>query len=232
MLAMTTTLPSSLAEAGYALIPAVQTPAEVAAWLDRLPPVPAGTRGGRRGMLAIPEVGAFARAGAFGALARDLLGPGAFPVRAICFDKTPEANWSVPWHQDTTICVEERHEVPGYGPWSVKREGEWQAPHVRPPVCILENMLTLRLHLDHTPADHGALMVRPGSHRRGICTQAEIADLPPAVTLACGAGAVVVMRPLLWHASQPAARPGHRRVLHVEYAAADLPAPLCWRLDG
>lgn len=36
------------------------------------------------------------------------------------------------------------------------------------------------------------------------------------------------MRPLLLHASSPAASPGHRRVLHVEYAAAGLPGGLQW----
>lgn len=36
------------------------------------------------------------------------------------------------------------------------------------------------------------------------------------------------MRPLLLHASSPAASPGHRRVLHVESAAAGLPGGLQW----
>ena len=43
-----------------------------------------------------------------------------FPVRATLFDKVEGANWLVPWHQDLTICVRERIDVPGYGPWSIK----------------------------------------------------------------------------------------------------------------
>jgi hypothetical protein len=36
------------------------------------------------------------------------------------------------------------------------------------------------------------------------------------------------MRPLLLHASSPAASPRHRRVVHLEYAAADLAGGLAW----
>lgn len=36
------------------------------------------------------------------------------------------------------------------------------------------------------------------------------------------------MRPLLLHASSPALAPAHRRVLHLEYAAAPLPPGLEW----
>jgi hypothetical protein len=36
------------------------------------------------------------------------------------------------------------------------------------------------------------------------------------------------MRPLALHASSPATAPHHRRVIHIEYAPAPLPAPLRW----
>lgn len=41
-------------------------------------------------------------------------------VRAILFDKNPKTNWYVTWHQDLAIPVIARHEVSGYGPWSIK----------------------------------------------------------------------------------------------------------------
>ncbi len=41
-------------------------------------------------------------------------------------------------------------------------------------------------------------------------------------------GGLVVMRPLLLHASSPAKSPAHRRVIHVEYAATDLSGGLEW----
>ena len=36
------------------------------------------------------------------------------------------------------------------------------------------------------------------------------------------------MRPLLVHASSPATVPSRRRVVHLEFAAAELPSPLEW----
>jgi hypothetical protein len=47
-------------------------------------------------------------------------------------------------------------------------------------------------------------------------------------------GGVVTMCPLLLHASAKSATPGHRRVIHVEYACDDLPEGLEWnnRIGG
>ena len=90
-----------------------------------------------------------------------MLGVNARVVRAIYFDKPEEANWKVPWHQDLTIVVRQRRSVAGYSPWSIKAG----IPHVQPPVSILENILTLRLHLDHADESNGALRVKPGSHK-------------------------------------------------------------------
>ncbi len=42
-------------------------------------------------------------------------------------------------------------------------------------------------------------------------------------------GGALLMRPLLLHASSPATGPGHRRVLHIEYASGPLPGGLKWR---
>ncbi len=42
-----------------------------------------------------------------------ILGFDAFPVRALFFDKTPATNWKVAWHQDVTIAVTSRKEMPG-----------------------------------------------------------------------------------------------------------------------
>jgi ectoine hydroxylase-related dioxygenase (phytanoyl-CoA dioxygenase family) len=137
-----------------------------------------------------------------------------FPVRAIYFDKTPQANWSVGWHQDLAIAVKQRREVPGFGPWSVK-EG---IPHVQPPAGILEKKLTVRLHLDDTKESNGALRVLPGSHRFGRLTSEQIEELKPKLTeVVCSvsAGDVLLMRPLLLHASNRALTPSQRRVLHI-----------------
>lgn len=160
------------------------------------------------------------------------LGPKMRPVRAILFDKVPEANWKVPWHQDRTIAVRERHDLPGYTAWTVK-EG---VPHVEPPTCVLKAMLTLRLHLDDCGPESGPLRVLAGGHRRGKLTTSQIRDWLESgqgeeVTCTLEAGDALLMRPLLPHASSPASRPGHRRVIHVEYAReGNLDPRLQWAL--
>jgi ectoine hydroxylase-related dioxygenase (phytanoyl-CoA dioxygenase family) len=161
------------------------------------------------------------------ALVDPILGPAAIAVRGILFDKTPGANWKVPWHQDLSIAVAERVDLPGYGPWSVKAG----VKHVQPPEAILQNMLTVRLHLDDCGIENGPLLVIPGTHALGILKGKQIDQLrqtSTAVPCIAGAGGAVLMRPLLLHASHSAVAPGHRRVVHLEYAAAVLPPPLRW----
>ncbi len=47
------------------------------------------------------------------ALAREGMGGVARPARVLFFDKTPESNWAVPWHQDRTIAVKQRIDTDG-----------------------------------------------------------------------------------------------------------------------
>jgi ectoine hydroxylase-related dioxygenase (phytanoyl-CoA dioxygenase family) len=150
-----------------------------------------------------------------------------FPVRAIFFDKNAESNWRVPWHQDLTIAVVEQIETPGFVAWSVK-DG---ILHVQPPRVILENMATVRLHLDDCHADDGALKIIPGSHLHGKLDAVQItewASRQTLVTCEVPKGGALLMRPLLLHSSSPAKNPSHRRVLHIEYAVQELPNGLKW----
>jgi len=155
-----------------------------------------------------------------------LLGVEAFPVRSIFFDKTPDANWSVAWHQDLHIAVAERIETPGFGPWTVKAG----VPHVQPPLAILNGMATIRLHLDDCDETNGALKVVPGSHAEGILSDAEFDKWKQREPVVCAVpkGGALLMRPLLLHSSSPALKPTHRRVLHIEYATMGLPNGLQW----
>jgi ectoine hydroxylase-related dioxygenase (phytanoyl-CoA dioxygenase family) len=103
--------------------------------------------------------------------------------------------------------------------------------HVQPPVAVLEEMLALRFHLDPASAETGALMVLPGSHCLGRLDPAEAGQrtqTQEAHLCEAAAGDVLVMRPLLLHASRKAARPRRRRVIHVEFAADLLAPPLEW----
>ena len=152
------------------------------------------------------------------------------PVRILLFDKTGDLNWGVPWHQDRVIAVKRRNDHPGYGPWSVKGGVD----HVMPPVDILQNLLTLRLHFDPTPADNGALHVLAGSADQGIVPQDRIADHVDRgriVTCEAMPGDILVLRTLILHASAKSTSPARRRVLHIDYSSADLPDGLDWAVE-
>jgi hypothetical protein len=221
---------------GFAIVPEVVAPEVVdglIAALDALAPSAAVLqRGGRtyamRDLLRqVPAVRRLAGSDELRALVGAVLGPEAFLVRALLFDKTPEANWPVPWHQDLTIAVKARADVPGYGPWTIKGG----VPHVRPPIEVLQGMLTLRVHLDDCAAMRGPLRVLPGSHAHGRVQAAGIRrwlEAVPPVSCHVPRGGVVVMRPLILHASSPATDPRHRRVIHLEYAAEHLPGNVKW----
>lgn len=150
------------------------------------------------------------------------------PVRSMLFDKTPASNWPVPWHQDLTIIVEQKVELPQYGPWSVKD----LAVHVQPPVAVLQSMATVRIHLDDAKTSSGALWVVPGSHRLGRIASDEVEALVrgSAIPCECRAGDVLVMSPLILHSSRRTQGTDHRRVLHFEYACLEeLDSRLAWR---
>lgn len=154
-------------------------------------------------------------------VAEEILGENTNPVRAILFDKTPETNWSVPWHQDTNILARNKVEHEGFGPYTMK-EG---VLHVVPPPRVLEQMVTLRLHLDACGTENGPLWVVPGSHRAGIVKQStlQIESLNSrSVECVAAEGDVLIMKPLLLHSSKKAIAPHRRRVLHLEFSAAKL----------
>lgn len=147
-------------------------------------------------------------------------------VKAMYFDKPSLLNWRVAWHQDLMINVDHRTGLPGFGPWTRKVEGV----SVQPPVAILEALCTVRIHLDDCDAGNGALQVAPGSHRLGVLQPAALAPLlPAAVICPVPAGGAMLMRPLLLHASSRNGGDRPRRVLHLEFAEAELPGGLQWR---
>jgi ectoine hydroxylase-related dioxygenase (phytanoyl-CoA dioxygenase family) len=160
------------------------------------------------------------------ALVEPILGNLARVVRGIFFDKQPAANWKVPCHQDVTIAVKNRLDLPDYQPWSLKGG----IHHVQPPVAILEQMLTVRIHLDKTDESNGALKVIPGSHAHGKLNDDAIEKWKQTSQIYCNCepGGILLMRPLLLHASSMAIAPSHRRVIHLDYAGCTLPKSLEW----
>lgn len=165
--------------------------------------------------------------GCIGSVAALIIGASAKPVRAILFNKSPEANWSLAWHQDRTICVKGKHETPGFGPWTIKSG----LVHVAPPFDLLTRMVTVRAHLDDVPATNAPLLIAPGSHLHGRVAVAEtdktIALCDTAVCVAEAGDIWLYSTPIL-HASEKAVIPASRRVLQVDYAAEELPGKLEW----
>lgn len=128
---------------GAALFRAVLSDEDIGGLLNRLGD-DLQSRPGWRLLLDSAAMELLTATGKIGAVAAGLLGPGARAVRAVLFDKTQAMNWVVAWHQDRTIAVRERRDTPDFGPWSVK-DG---IVHVAPPIDVLNQMVTLRVHLD------------------------------------------------------------------------------------
>ncbi|WP_088309268.1 phytanoyl-CoA dioxygenase family protein [Novosphingobium sp. B 225] len=165
--------------------------------------------------------------GCIGAIAANVLGTTARPVRAILFNKSPETNWSLGWHQDRTICVKEKREAPGFGPWTVKSG----MIHVAPPFELLTRMVTLRAHLDDVPATNAPLLIAPGSHTFGRIAVREVGEIVRRcgkATCTAEAGDVWLYATPILHASEAALSPASRRVLQVDFAAEALPSGLDW----
>jgi ectoine hydroxylase-related dioxygenase (phytanoyl-CoA dioxygenase family) len=180
---------------------------------------PRRSRAGIRHALGLNPVARLARHPHLSKLACDVLGESAFPFRATLFDKSPESNWLVVWHQDTALPLQQRQEVQGWGPWSVK-EG---VPYAHAPATALSEVLALRVHLDDSTAANGPLRVLPATHTLGVLSDDALHDLSSRIApIDCLApkGGVVVMRPLLVHASSKSQSEFPRRVLHIEYAAS------------
>ena len=176
----------------------------------------------------VPEVAELSLNSKVAELVEAVLGTGAFMVRSTLFDKTDGANWGVFWHQDLSIAVKERHQVEGFHAWTRKAGVQC----VQPPVEMMSRILAIRLHLDDCFAANGALKVLPGSHRSDALTSDRIEEISSSVNeVVCEvpAGGAVLMSPLLLHASSPMINPGHRRVIHLEFTAQELPQPLEWR---
>ena len=131
----------------------------------------ARSRAGIRHALSIEAVSNIARDPRLLGIAKEVLGPAAAPYHATLFEKSPDANWLVVWHQDTALPLRERKDKAGWGPWSVK-EG---INYAHAPATALSNVLALRLHLDDSTKDNGPLRVLMGTHigaclRTTLCT--------------------------------------------------------------
>jgi ectoine hydroxylase-related dioxygenase (phytanoyl-CoA dioxygenase family) len=223
---------SSIQNDGYAVLENVVSTEKVSNLIAALADVPGEDSRrernayGIRNLLEVcPPACELARSTKLCELAEAVLGAKCFAVRALLFDKLPGANWKLGWHQDSVISVRERRDVPGFVGWANKA-GVIQ---VQPPPEVLAGMLALRVHLDDCGEDNGPLRVICGSHNNGwLDDRLDEWTSKPSTKCLAKRGGVVAMRPLILHASSPAEKPSHRRVIHIEYANTDLPGGLEW----
>lgn len=212
---------------GYAILPQVLTCEEIDHLLSDLEGSAAQhSRAGVRHLMSDPAVEKLAKDHRMVGLAHCVLGDDAFPFKATLFDKSRDANWLITWHQDTALPLREKQETPGWGPWSTK-EGIFYA---HAPASALEKVVALRLHLDDSMEENGPLRVIPGSHRGGVLSDQQVETMvgkSEHVRCLIKQGGVIVMRPLIIHASSKSQSVKPRRVLHIEYATRDaVAAPL------
>ena len=205
---------------GFAVISGVILQEEALVMLRELGEAqPRRSRAGIRHLMSHRAVAALATDPRLLDIASEILGTESFPFRATLFDKSPDANWLVVWHQDTALPLRGRHETPGWGPWSVK-EG---IIYAHAPTHALDRVVALRVHLDASTEQNGPLRVVPGTHKLGVLADEEVYRLATeSSTVDClaGQGAVLAMRPLLIHSSSKSQIEAPRRVLHIEYASS------------
>jgi hypothetical protein len=154
-----------------------------------------------------------------------ILGPDFGLVRVLFFDKPPDRTWSLPWHKDLIIAVQNnRLPSPRFGKPTTKAG----VPHIEAPREVLDRMLTARIHLDDVTEENGPLKVLPGSHWAGKSMDCP-ENLPGSILV--NRGDVLLIRPLVAHASGRSYpdTPRHRRILHLEFAAdRELPDGYAW----
>jgi ectoine hydroxylase-related dioxygenase (phytanoyl-CoA dioxygenase family) len=146
-------------------------------------------------------------------------------VKSIYFDKPPRNNWNVNWHQDLTISVLDKQNTEGYKNWLPKDDYY----SVQPPSDILEDIVTVRIHLDDCNVQNGALRVLPKSHTN-IQNYAHLDNDFEKEEVICAVkkGGVLLLKPLIFHSSKRTENAASRRVIHIEFSSKELPKPLIW----
>ncbi len=147
-----------------------------------------------------------------------------FLTKAIYFDKPPTANWYVTWHQDLPINVSTKKQIKGYKGWTKKGN----VISVIPPDKVLHKTIIIRIHLDDTNEQNGALKIIPGSHKK-VHSNKDI-ELMTGAFVSCkvNKGGIHIMKPLLLHASSKSTNQKKRRVIHLEFNSMELEKGLEW----
>lgn len=219
---------------GYTVISSVYTPEQVSAMIVAIENADSSNDTFRKSkdlfairqfLKEIPEIVPMVFNETLKDLLKDLMGEKVFAVKSIYFDKPGDSNWFVAYHQDLTISVDKKVEIEGFGPWTVKQTQF----AVQPPLSYLENIFTIRIHLDDTNENNGALKAVPGSHAKGIY-RPETINWSHEIEETCNVpqGGVMIMKPLLLHSSGRTINNERRRVIHIEFTTIELPKELNW----
>jgi hypothetical protein len=184
--------------------------------------------GARNLIYVFPEAGKLLELEPIRRICGKILGRDWGIVRGLFFDKPPGSSWSLPWHQDLTIAVENNQLVSPDFKHPTRKAG---VDHLEAPEWLLRQMLTLRFHLDDMSADNGPLCVRIGSHRAGKLIEGGTPERDEIQELHCRTGDCLLMRPLLSHSSRLSSTDclDRRRTIHLELSGTPiLPDGLRW----
>jgi len=185
----------------------------------------------RQFLKEIPETQSIIFSEKLNSVISKIFGSDYFVVKSIYFDKPETSNWYVAYHQDLTISVDKKIELENFGPWTTKQNQF----AVQPPIEILQNIFTIRIHLDETNSENGALKVIDNSHSKEIYRPENI-DWKNENETICDveSGGIMIMKPLLLHGSNRTTNNKKRRVIHIEFSNKELPNELNWseRLDN
>ncbi len=154
------------------------------------------------------------------------IGSDYYLTKALYYDKPPQGNSYIKWHQELTVDVHTKILTDSYDGWTT--DGAFVSLH--PPVEVLHEGLILHIHLDEIHLDQGVIHVIPGSHQKRLTEQEiqPIAEQANPFPCEVNAGGLIIFKPLLLHAYTKSTYHKKRRVLHLELNRIELPDGLEW----
>ncbi|AWW28694.1 hypothetical protein DN752_00240 [Echinicola strongylocentroti] len=130
------------------------------------------------------------------------------------------------WREDITINVKNSTPIAGYTDWR-ECDGYY---NVRPPAKLLKHGLVIRIHLEETIEENGALRILPGSHKKKLIED-EVYSPPinrfPAIA-EVSSGGLHLMKPLLVHSTSYNEMGNSAKVIHIALNSLNLPRGLDW----
>ena len=207
---------SKLQSDGFLEVDRILTRSELSGLLPRVDDAAPNSAGDRR-MLDHGWCRELARQLLNTGLSRGLVAGNFVGVLCTYFDKSAQSNWGVAPHRDLAVPARSRVDIEGWKNWTVKQ----RIPHAHAPRALLERLFSIRLNLDHSSTDNGALMVAPGSHLTDD-------DRVPDFVVEGRPGDGVLLSPLTIHASRKSISGASRRVLHFLYGPREIRYPLEW----